>query len=230
MDCVAKCPGLAIFGYNLAKNWIFLPIEYFAEENKEVYLVNNNGEKIGNGIIEKIMKKPNKTNVARVKSLDLSGEALTQISGFIIKENYPKPLHVEALSENPEAPTYVCHCDDVELEELIGSIGNRTMISVDELKHITRIGMGPCRGKRCIPRARLLLRNKGIELVGDATPRGPLSNQLNMSELYPKFCWRRSWIGVNGNCPSPPILSRNIRLSNPTNPSCCTAAPTANFP
>jgi len=198
MDCVAKCPGLAIFGYNLAKNWIFLPIEYFAEENKEVYLVNNNGEKIGNGIIEKIMKKPNKTNVARVKSLDLSGEALTQVSGFIIKENYPKPLHVETLADNPEAPTYVCHCDDVELEELIGAIGNRTMISVDELKHITRIGMGPCRGKRCIPRARLLLRNKGIELVGDATPRGPLSNQVNMSELYPKTAQTQFVTNING--------------------------------
>jgi len=186
MDCVAKCPGLAIFGYNLAKNWIFLPIEYFAEENKEVYLVNNDGKILGNGMIEKIMKKPNKTHVARVKSLDLSGELLTQVSGFIIKENYPKPLNINSLYDKTEAPTYVCHCDDVEIEDILKSIGNRSMISVDELKHITRIGMGPCRGKRCIPRARQLLRSKGIELVGDATPRGPLSNQVNMSELYPK--------------------------------------------
>lgn len=186
MDCVTKCPGLAIFGYNLSKNWVFLPIEYFAEEQKEVFLINNKGKKLGSGIIEKIVKKPNKTNLARVKSLDLEGEDLTEVSGFIMKENFPKPLHIKPLTENETAPTYVCHCDDVEMEELISSIGSRNMISVDELKHITRIGMGPCRGKRCIPRAKQLLRSKGIELVGEATPRGPLSNQVNMSELYPK--------------------------------------------
>ncbi|MCL2728023.1 MAG: FAD-dependent oxidoreductase, partial [Bacteroidales bacterium] len=28
MDCVYQCPGLAIFGYNVAKQWLFLPIEY----------------------------------------------------------------------------------------------------------------------------------------------------------------------------------------------------------
>ena len=45
--------------------------------------------------------------------------------------------------------------------------------------------MGPCRGKRCIPRLKTALRAKGIEIVGDATPRAPLSNQLNLGELYP---------------------------------------------
>ena len=51
-------------------------------------------------------------------------------------------------------------------------------------KHITRLGMGPCRGKRCIPRARQALRSHGIELVGDATPRAPLSNPVTLGDLY----------------------------------------------
>ncbi|MCL1968011.1 MAG: FAD-dependent oxidoreductase [Bacteroidetes bacterium] len=185
MDCVAKCPGLAIFGYNLAKNWLFLPIENFVEENAEVLLVNNQGEKLGEGVIEKVLLKPNKTNIARVKSLTLEGEKLTEVTGFIPKEKYPKPLHI-APNINPEkAPTYICHCDDVEIEELLKVIGDRKIISVDELKHITRIGMGACRGKRCIPRVRQVLRSKGIELTGDATPRAPLSNQVNINEMYP---------------------------------------------
>ncbi len=67
MQCVYQCPGLAIFGYNLKKDWLFLPIEYHAEEGAEVYLVNNNGEKLGTGVIEKILKKENKTNIATGK-------------------------------------------------------------------------------------------------------------------------------------------------------------------
>jgi Fe-S-cluster-containing hydrogenase component 2 len=50
MQCVHQCPGLAIFGYNQDKDWLFLPIEYQAEENAEVYLVDNNGNKLGEGI------------------------------------------------------------------------------------------------------------------------------------------------------------------------------------
>jgi len=185
MDCVAKCPGLAIFGYNLAKNQLFLPIENFVKENAEVFLVNNQGEKIGEGIVEKVIFKSNKTHIARVKSLTLVAEKLIEVTGFITKEEYPKPLNITKNTETNKAPTYVCHCDDVDVEEILKVIGSRKMISVDELKHITRVGMGACRGKRCIPRVRQILRSKGIELIGDATPRAPLSNQVNMSELYP---------------------------------------------
>jgi glycine/D-amino acid oxidase-like deaminating enzyme/Fe-S-cluster-containing hydrogenase component 2 len=187
MDCVAKCPGLAIFGYNLAKNWLFLPIENFVDENAEVFLVNNQGEKLGEGIIEKVILKPNKTNVARVKSLTVTGEKLTEVTGFIPKEKYPKLLNITSDNNPQKAPTYICHCDDVDMEALLRVVGDRKMISVDELKHTTRIGMGACRGKRCIPRVRRMLRSKGIELEGDATPRAPLSNQVNMSELYPSL-------------------------------------------
>ena len=65
MDCVYQCPGLAIFGYNLKKDWLFLPIEYEANEGANVWLVDNNGHQLGEGVIEKILRKPNKTNVAR---------------------------------------------------------------------------------------------------------------------------------------------------------------------
>ena len=188
MQCVAHCPGLAIFGYNPAKNWLFLPIEYKAEEKAEVFLINNNGEKIGEGVIEKITKNPNKTNVARVHVEKLHAPSLlTDVKGFIIKDRYPEPLNNSTIQKfkNSTASTYVCHCDDVQLDTILAAVKGKKIISVDELKHITRIGMGPCRGKRCIPRIRQLLRSHGVEVVGDATPRGPLSNQISLGELYP---------------------------------------------
>ncbi|MFO7575271.1 MAG: FAD-dependent oxidoreductase [Bacteroidales bacterium] len=185
MKCVYQCPGLAIFGYNLKKGWLFLPIEYHAEEGAEVFLVNNNGNKLGTGIIEKILIKENKTNIARVRAIDLHGEKLTGVRGFIVKKDYPAEI-IFSNTEPVESEKYICHCDDVKLEEIIEVIGERKFISVDEIKHTTRLGMGPCRGKRCIRRLGQVLRGQGIELVGDATPRGPLSNQVGMGELYPR--------------------------------------------
>ena len=183
MQCVAKCPGLAIFGYDLLKQVCFLPFEYEANEGAEVYLVDNNGKKLGEGVIEKIQKKDNKTNIARVKVNDIAGEAMTEVKGLILKERYPEPLQMKPLKP-VDGETYVCHCEDVSIEDLLAAIGDRKYISVDEIKHITRLGMGPCRGKRCIPRARQILRAHGIEVVGDATPRAPLASQVTLGDVY----------------------------------------------
>ena len=186
MQCVSGCPGLAIFGYDMQKNLCFLPIEYEAQEGAEVFLVDNNGQKVGEGVIEKILRKPNKTNVARVKVAKADGQ-MTDIKGFILKDRYPEKLtsatSPTSATSKAESP-YVCHCEDISLDDVLAAVGDRKVISVDELKHITRMGMGPCRGKRCIQRARLALRAKGIELTGDATPRAPLSNQVTLGDLY----------------------------------------------
>lgn len=186
MDCVYQCPGLAIFGYSLKKDWLFLPVEYHVEEMSEVFLVGNNGQKLGEGIIEKVLKKPNKTDIVRVKSLSIHGETLTAVRGFIIKDNYPEKIKFLTTEKSKELEKYVCHCDDVTLTEILDVIGDRQFISVDEIKHTTRLGMGACRGKRCIRRLKQVLRGYDISLVGEATPRGPLSNQINFGELYPK--------------------------------------------
>lgn len=198
MDCVYQCPGLAIFGYNYKKDWLFLPIEYEAAEGAEVFLVNNSGEKLGEGVIEKILRKPNKTNIARVKSLDVHNDELTKVRGFIVKSDYPEPLNLSPIEYKTEEKTYVCHCDDVTLDEILKTIGNRKFISADEIKHTTRLGMGACRGKRCIRRLKTALIPMGIQIVGDATPRGPLSNQVSMGELYPKDVAETYITGING--------------------------------
>ena len=184
LKCVYQCPGLAIFGYNTAKNQLFLPVEYFVEEGKEVWLVDNNGKKVGEGVIEKLMLKPNKTNVARVRAITPVGNEIVSARGFIVKESYPEPVTFSPASAM-DSKEYVCHCEDVSVEEIMAVIGDRKYISVDEIKHTTRLGMGPCRGKRCIKRLSMLLRPAGIDIVGDATPRAPLSNQISMGELFP---------------------------------------------
>lgn len=185
MACVNHCPGLAIFGYDMARNWCFLPIEYAVEDGAEVFLVDNDGRKIGEGKVEKVLKKDNKTNVARVFVAQVDG-LMTDIKGFIAKDRYPEPLAMKPLGDRcgAEGETFICHCEDITEQQLIDVVGDRKYISVDELKHITRMGMGPCRGKRCIARARQVLRAHGVEVTGDATPRAPLSNQVSLGDVY----------------------------------------------
>ena len=197
MDCVNQCPGLAIFGYNLKKDWLFLPIEYSANENSAVYLVDNTGKKIGEGVLEKILKKSNKTNVGRVRSVTIHGEELVKVRGFIVKENYPELLEFSPTYNGEKSETFICHCDDVSLSDVMKIIGDRKFISVDEIKHTTRLGMGACRGKRCIKRLKSILAGSGIQIVGDATPRGPLSNQIGIGELYPKNVREKIIVNIN---------------------------------
>ena len=196
MQCVNHCPGLAIFGYDLNKNVVYLPVEYDVEEGKDVYLIDNDGTILCDGIIEKVMRKPNKTHVVRVKvesaKWRVENPMMTDIKGFILKERYPEPLRFMMLDPMPgntmatvhTEDAFVCHCEDVDLKTILKAVGDRKFISVDELKHITRMGMGPCRGKRCVSRAKQILRGYGIEVVGDSSPRAPLANQVTLGDVY----------------------------------------------
>jgi glycine/D-amino acid oxidase-like deaminating enzyme/bacterioferritin-associated ferredoxin len=148
-----------------------------------------------------VLLKKNKTNIARVKSLDIHGEDLINVRGFIVKENYPEPVELKPDHIDLQTETYVCHCDDVTLHEILDVIGERKFISVDEVKHTTRLGMGACRGKRCIKRLKQTLAGTGISIVGEPTPRGPLSNQVSMGELYPRNVHEKIIISTNGDKP-----------------------------
>ncbi len=187
MECVTQCPGLAIFGYQTSSSRVFLPYEFILDESvKEVNLVNNEGESVAKGIISKVFNKPSHTNLVRIDVTEQNIGALTDIRGFkpISKESEVFELK-DILPQNTAEETYVCHCDDIDLPKILNIIGDRKIIAVDEIKHTTRLGMGPCRGKRCISRLRQLLTPMGISLIGGPAPRGPMSNLLTIGELYP---------------------------------------------
>lgn len=186
MQCISRCPGLAIFGYNLPKKMLFLPIEQQAAEGQDVVLVDNQGQVRGQGKIQTILIRPTKTHIAKVQILEADDTAILDIRGFIPKSSYPAPLDFEPATHEADAITYICHCDDVTLDEILAVIGDRKFISIDEIKHTTRLGMGACRGKRCIGRVKPLLAGRGITVVGEPTPRAPLSNQVTIGELYQK--------------------------------------------
>ena len=50
--------------------------------------------------------------------------------------------------ENRDAETMICRCEDVTREMILKCIaeGYETL---DEIKRVTRAGMGPCQGRTC---------------------------------------------------------------------------------
>ncbi len=185
MDCVYQCPGLAIFGYNLQKDMFYLPIEFDMTEGEQVYLVDNQANILGEGHIQRVMRKKNLTHVARVQAQGMDEESKLKVRGFILKSAYPQQLQMLSHKEAVEEQIFMCHCDDVGFDEVLEVIGDRKFVSVEEIKHTTHLGMGPCRGKRCIQRLKMNLRPLGVRLTGGSTPRAPMSNQITMGELFP---------------------------------------------
>ena len=185
MDCVYQCPGLAIFGYNLKKGWFFLPIEFDMQEGEEVFLVDNHAHILGVGVLEKVMRKKNLTHIARVRAGGMSRGDQLRVRGFIVRRDYPEQLVPQPHREPVDAGYFMCHCDDVPFGDVLKIVGSRKFVSVEEIKHTTHLGMGPCRGKRCVQRLKMNLRPMGVELIGGSTPRAPMSNQVTPGELYP---------------------------------------------
>jgi glycine/D-amino acid oxidase-like deaminating enzyme/Fe-S-cluster-containing hydrogenase component 2 len=241
LNCVTHCPGLAIFGYDLKNETVYLPCEFdlttsaapkspkgdllLGGQKDVLSLTNNLGEIIADGVIEKVFKKANKTNLLKVKVVQSakckvqsdvqsakcktqsdvqsakckvqsdvqsakcnvqSELKLTEIRGFSLCTTLPNVTqHYPTLPNvtQEKSPTYICHCDDVSFDEILNIIGDRKEISVDEIKHISHLGMGVCRGKRCFPRLRQALRAKGIKLYGEVTPRAPMSSPVTMGDF-----------------------------------------------
>lgn len=74
-----------------------------------------------------------------------------------------------------EDKIYVCRCEEVTLEEIDEWI-DRGYDTVEELKRVLRVGMGPCQGRGCqdiLMREIAKKTGKHISVVEPATVRPP---------------------------------------------------------
>jgi len=71
----------------------------------------------------------------------------------------------------------VCRCEDITEDEIVETIKKYGCTTLDELKQILRLGMGPCQGRICLPlAARILARETGksIQEIYPHTSRPPV--------------------------------------------------------
>ena len=77
--------------------------------------------------------------------------------------------------EEERAPIIVCRCEDITLDEVREWI-RKGYTTLEDLRRVLRLGMGPCQGRTCIPivqRELARATGKSIEEIGNPTGRPP---------------------------------------------------------
>ena len=174
--CIMKCPGLAVMSVDTTKDGknviMKLPYEFspLPEKGQIITALDRTGEPVGEAEVIQVIQPANKTTVV-VISVDRS---LLKIV---------RNIRVEAPASN-----IVCRCSDITVDEIRSYIkqGHR---SVDELKRMSRLGMGPCQGRTCIPvvmRELSLMLNVPVEEISPATYR-PIVTSIKFGDVAKYF-------------------------------------------
>lgn len=166
--CVAGCPGLAITLVNSRKDAenpiVSIPYEFTREslEGKQtVTVIDTNGEELGDVQIVGINAIPNndRTLIVRVKA---PRSIATRIAGIRVQSpEVTQPL--DQYVNHIENETIVCRCEHVTAGE-IRSLIRQGYRDINEIKAISRAGMGACGSKTCGNLILRLFREEGVPL------------------------------------------------------------------
>lgn len=176
--CMMRCPGLAIFmvdmDYSDTEAEITIPYEInpVPTEGDVWTAIDRDG---------KVVCEAEVTKVRTAKSFDkkymisFSVDKKHAHQARHLVEDVPQISYTDVKEVETNDPL-ICRCEDVRQSAIVELI-DQGYTSFDEIKRITRVGMGPCQGKTC---QRLILnilsRKTGVP-VADLTPmtvRSPL--------------------------------------------------------
>ncbi len=175
--CVTICPGLAITLVDYRKDreypTVTIPYEFLRESIKVgdiVTVLDTEGEPLGNVEVVKVraVKANDRTILVGVKAPRAIAK---RIAGIQIQEQWvaePMDHYVERMTDD----TVVCRCERVTAGEIRDLI-RRGFRDINEIKAVTRAGMGACGSKTCNALIHRLFRDEGIPAaeVTDATKR-----------------------------------------------------------
>jgi bacterioferritin-associated ferredoxin len=182
---VSPCPGLAITLVDFRKNredpLVTLPYEIgqeTVEKGQPVGITDVDGNILGYFPVEKMrpMKKYPKTLLVQVK---LNKKLARQAVGIRVQKI---PAEPETYYEKAATPDHavICRCERVTAGEIRAHIQNG-VVDMNQLKALTRAGMGSCGSKTCRPLIKKIFLDEGVDLAGviDRTDR-PLFVEVPM--------------------------------------------------
>ena len=170
--CIMKCPGLAIMAVDASKGGdevvLKLPYEFrpLPEAGQVIAALDRAGEPVGEARVISVMQPANKTTVVAVA-----------VSRSLMKT-------VRNIRVETPPPGIVCRCSDITVDGIRDLI-RQGYTSVDEIKRMSRLGMGPCQGRTCIPLAlRELARELGVpaDSLETATHR-PIVTSVKLGDV-----------------------------------------------
>jgi sarcosine oxidase subunit alpha len=176
-QCVSICPGLAITLVDYRNNpdlpVVSIPFEYPRERlpaDRKVVVTDTQGNDLGEVIVIDIDSIPtsDRTLIVRVEAPKAIAR---KIAGIQVQEKpvtQPMDLYVKNLSDE----IIICRCERVTAGEIRALI-KQGIRDLNEIKTITRAGMGACGSKTCNALIYRLFRDEGIPVseLTDQTKR-----------------------------------------------------------
>jgi len=77
----------------------------------------------------------------------------------------------------------ICRCQDITEQDVIDAIKKYEVLSVNEIKKITRAGMGHCQGKTCRKLIEMIIRKETGELIDDKPVFRPPSKSIPLYQV-----------------------------------------------
>jgi len=143
--------------------------------------VDTEGHELGIFPIVNIKNSP-KNDRTTILTIQAPVQYANQIAGIRLQQ---PPISEEEIAPTPELvdETIICRCERVsagEIRSLIRS-GSR---DINEIKALTRAGMGACGGKTCTALIQRLFREEGIPLSEVVYPTNrPLVSEVSIGSL-----------------------------------------------
>lgn len=184
--CVAACPGIAITMAMITgeeKDFVAIPYEYdpLPIVGDKVFLVDTNGEILGEGLVDKL-RRPDKNDPTTLVYVAVDNRITDRAVG--IKKELKQTIDSIEIESSYDADPIICRCEEIRMSEIIAGIkmGDST---VEAIKRRTRSGMGLCQGKTCSRLiAGIIARETGVS-VGDQAPssKRPPVGVLSIKEM-----------------------------------------------
>ncbi len=186
--CIAICPGLAVVIIDYRKDkdnpLVTFPLELTDEilKNSEIINVVSNEKELGEFEVyrSRILKEFPKTQLVTIKLPSEVGKQAVAVKLFKSRYYEPTELFQKSLTEDD---IIVCRCERVSVGEIRKWI-HSGIKDFNELKALTKVGMGACGGKTCIPLINRIFKEEGIPLneIIPGTKR-PLFFEVSMGIL-----------------------------------------------
>ena len=172
--CLLICPGLAItlVDFRTDKEFptVTMPYEvgnYPVQVGDKISVVDIDGSKFGCFEVTEILSnKARKTQLIKVK---VPASIARKVASFILQdEAVSRPLEQPIIPQTLSDEAMICLCERVSAKE-VRELIRAGITDLNQIKAITRAGMGPCGAKTCEVLIKNLLREEGIP-VTDVVP------------------------------------------------------------
>ena len=169
MGCVFVCPGLAVTLVDYRKKnelpVVTLPYEIGREKveaGETVPITDEEGAILGYYPVEKVISNKKKYPGTLLIQVRVEKDVAKEAAGILVQEKQAEPSKI-CKQDQPPDDAIICRCERITAGEIRAAVRNGVR-DINQLKALTRAGMGACGSKTCRPMIWQIFKEEGIGL------------------------------------------------------------------